>query len=120
MKEYTIKYLKEQIEKKLSHNFGVSAKVASDELFYKASVLVLLDIMRERRSEFKKEAAAKEAKTVYYLSMEFLMGRSLKNSLYNLWKRLFKVLTLTLTSSTNTSPMQVLVTVVLAVLQPAS
>lgn len=84
MKEYTIKYLKEQIEKKLSHNFGVSAKVASDELFYKASVLVLLDIMRERRSEFKKEAAAKEAKTVYYLSMEFLMGRSLKNSLYNL------------------------------------
>ena len=84
MKEYTIKYLKEQIEKKLSHNFGVSASVASDELFYKASVLVLLDIMRERRSEFKKEVAEKEAKTVYYLSMEFLMGRSLKNNLYNL------------------------------------
>ena len=84
MKEYTIKYLKEQIEKKLSHNFGVSASVASDELFYKASVLVLLDIMRERRSEFKKTVAKKEAKTVYYLSMEFLMGRSLKNNLYNL------------------------------------
>ena len=84
MKEYTIKYLKEQIEKKLSHNFGVSAKVASDELFYKASVLVLLDIMRERRTQFKKEVAEKEAKTVYYLSMEFLMGRSLKNNLYNL------------------------------------
>lgn len=84
MKEYTIKYLKEQIEKKLSHNFGVSAKVASDELFYKASVLVLLDIMRERRTQFKKEVAEKETKTVYYLSMEFLMGRSLKNNLYNL------------------------------------
>ncbi|MBQ2266084.1 MAG: glycogen/starch/alpha-glucan phosphorylase, partial [Clostridia bacterium] len=57
---------------------------ASDELFYKASVLTLLDIMKERRSEFKKATAEQEAKTVYYLSMEFLMGRSFKNNLYNL------------------------------------
>lgn len=84
MAEYTSRYLKEQIEKKLSHNFGVSPDVASDELFYKASVLVLLDIMRERRTAFKKNVANEQAKTVYYLSMEFLMGRSLKNNLYNL------------------------------------
>ncbi len=84
MAEYTSKYLKEQIEKKLSHNFGVSPETASDELFYKASVLVLLDIMRERRSAFRKRTADEQAKTVYYLSMEFLMGRSLKNNLYNL------------------------------------
>ncbi len=72
------------IEKKLSHNFGVSPNQASDELFYKASVLTLLDIMKERRSEFKKATAEQEAKTVYYLSMEFLMGRSFKNNLYNM------------------------------------
>ena len=72
------------IEKKLSHNFGVTPEQASDELFYKASVLTLLDIMKERRSEFKKATAEQEAKTVYYLSMEFLMGRSFKNNLYNL------------------------------------
>ena len=72
------------IEKKLSHNFGVTPQQASDELFYKASVLTLLDIMKERRSEFKKATAQQQAKTVYYLSMEFLMGRSFKNNLYNM------------------------------------
>ena len=72
------------IEKKLSHNFGVTPEQASDELFYKASVLTLLDIMKERRSEFKRATAEQQAKTVYYLSMEFLMGRSFKNNLYNL------------------------------------
>ncbi len=84
MKEYTAKYLKEQIEKKLSHNFGVTPETASNDLFYKASVLVLLDIMRDRRSSFRKSVSDEQAKTVYYLSMEFLMGRSLKNNLYNL------------------------------------
>ena len=84
MKEYTAKYLSEQIEKKLYHNFGVAPDSASDDLFYKATTLVLLDIMRERRSAFRKKAADEQAKTIYYLSMEFLMGRSLKNNLYNL------------------------------------
>ena len=84
MKEYTSKYLKEQIEKKLYHNFGVSPDNAGDDLFYKATTLVLLDIMRDRRSAFRKKVADEQAKTIYYLSMEFLMGRSLKNNLYNL------------------------------------
>ena len=82
--EFTSKYLAREIEKKLSHNFGVTPDTASDELFYKASVTVLMDIMREKRTEFKKKANECEAKTVYYLSMEFLMGRSFKNTLYNL------------------------------------
>ena len=84
MSKYTSAVLANMIEKKLSHNFGVTPDQASDELFYKAAVLSVLDIMRERRSNFKKEVAEKEAKTVYYLSMEFVMGRSLKNNLYNL------------------------------------
>ena len=72
------------IEKKLSHNFGVAPEFASDDLFYKACVLTLLEIMNERRAEFKKSVRKAEAKTVYYMSMEFLMGRSLKSNLYNL------------------------------------
>jgi len=76
--------LASMIEKKLSHNFGVTPDLASDELFYKACVLVLLEIMNERRADFKKATAEQEAKTVYYMSMEFLMGRSFKNNLYNL------------------------------------
>lgn len=82
--KYTIKQMAEMIEKKLSHNFGISPAQASDDLFYKATALVLLDILKEKRTAFKEEVSEKQAKTVYYLSMEFLMGRSLKNNLYNL------------------------------------
>ena len=82
--EITSGYLAKEIEKKLSHIYGVTTESASDDLFYKASVSVLMDIMREKRTEFKKQTSEKEAKTVYYLSMEFLMGRSFKNTLYNL------------------------------------
>ena len=84
MAKYTISQLASMIERKLSHNFGVTPEQASDEIFYKATTLVLLDIMSERRAAFKKATDEQEAKTVYYLSMEFLMGRSLKNNLYNL------------------------------------
>ena len=84
MADYTISRLKEDIERKLSHNFGVTPSQASDEIFYKACVLVIVDIMRECRAKFRERVEKSEAKTVYYLSMEFLMGRSLKNNLYNL------------------------------------
>lgn len=84
MTKYTVTELASMLERKLSHNFGVTPSQASDELFYKACVLVLLEIMNDRRAEFKKSVDEQEAKTVYYLSMEFLMGRSLKNNLYNL------------------------------------
>ncbi|MBE6728759.1 MAG: glycogen/starch/alpha-glucan phosphorylase [Ruminococcaceae bacterium] len=84
MGQYTSKILAEMIEKKLSHNFGVTPLQASDELFYKACAMVLRDIMSERRTKFKEETKKQKAKTVYYLSMEFLMGRSFKNTLFNL------------------------------------
>ncbi len=84
MADITITKLKEDIERKLSHNFGVTPSQASDEIFYKACVLVIVDIMRECRVKFRERVDKTEAKTVYYLSMEFLMGRSLKNNLYNL------------------------------------
>ena len=84
MSQYTSKMLTEMIEKKLSHNFGVTPTQASDELFYKACALVLRDIMGEKRIKFKEETKKQQAKTVYYLSMEFLMGRSFKNTLFNL------------------------------------
>ena len=81
---YTIKEIYDLIGQKLTHNFGVAPSQASDELFYKASVLALLDIMTERRAAFREETSKQESKMVYYLSMEFLMGRSLKNNLFNL------------------------------------
>ncbi len=84
MHKMTVKEMTGLIETKLSHNFGVKPGQASDDCFYKACALVLMDIMKERRSSFKEEVAECDAKQVYYLSMEFLMGRSFKNTLYNL------------------------------------
>ncbi len=84
MAKITPAVLSALIEKKLSHNLGVLPEQASDKLYYNACVLALLELMNERRASFKKERNEKEAKTVYYLSMEFLMGRSLKTNLYNM------------------------------------
>lgn len=84
MAKITPSSLASLIEKKLSHNFGVTPEQASNELFYKACVLSLLEIMNERRAASKKERAESQAKIVYYMSMEFLMGRSFKTNLYNL------------------------------------
>ena len=84
MAKITPSTLASLIEKKLLHNFGITPEQASNELFYKACVLSLLEIMNERRAASKAERAEKQAKIVYYMSMEFLMGRSFKTNLYNL------------------------------------
>lgn len=80
----TVAQAKELIEAKLSHFYGVSVHEATDEQYYKAVSLIVKGMLQDRSREFKGEALEKGAKKVYYLSMEFLMGRSLKNNLYNL------------------------------------
>lgn len=80
----TEKEVKELIKGKLSRYFGVSAAEASKDQIYKAVVMSVRDILLEKRQQFHKKIKAKRAKRVYYLCMEFLLGRSLKNSLYNL------------------------------------
>ena len=72
------------LEAKLLHNFSVQPQDATNENFYNALVLVLRDQMRTRRVDFIHRANEQQSKQVYYLCMEFLMGRSLKNTLYNL------------------------------------
>ncbi len=80
----TEKEVKEQIKGKLARYFGVAPAEASKDQVYKAVVMVVRDILLEKRQQFHKRVKSKRAKRVYYLCMEFLMGRSLKNSLYNL------------------------------------
>lgn len=80
----TISSVKEQIESTLSHNFGVSPKDATDEEFYKAVVLIVRDLLIKGRLDFEQRAKDQNAKQTYYLCMEFLMGRSLKNNLFNI------------------------------------
>lgn len=75
---------KKMISGKLTRYFGVSLSEASREQIYKAVVMSVRDIMLEKRQRFHLKTKAAKAKRVYYLCMEFLMGRSLKNSIYNL------------------------------------
>lgn len=75
---------RDMIVSKLSHNFGVIPTEATDEHYYKAVALILRDMMSHEYTAFTNAAEAQNKKTVYYLCMEFLMGRSLKNTLYNL------------------------------------
>ena len=80
----TEKDVKDLIKDKLARYFGVSQAEASKDQIYKAVVMSVRDIMLQKRQQFHKKIKAKRAKRVYYLCMEFLLGRTLKNSLYNL------------------------------------
>ena len=84
MKKMTVAQAKKAISDKLSHFFGVDPKSATDEQYYKAVAMILRDMLSEMNSEFRHTAKGQDSKEIYYLCMEFLMGRSLKNNLYNL------------------------------------
>lgn len=76
--------IKETILSTLDRVFGVSLENATDEQCYKAVALTVRDLMAAGRSEYMAEAEKTHTKQVYYLCMEFLLGRSLKNNLFNL------------------------------------
>ncbi|MEG1777839.1 MAG: glycogen/starch/alpha-glucan family phosphorylase, partial [Angelakisella sp.] len=80
----SVEALKAAIGKKLIDSLSVSPASASNEQFYKAGALAVRDIIEERRKAFVAACNASGKKQVYYLSMEFLLGKSLRNSLFNL------------------------------------
>ena len=83
-KNITEKEVQLLIQGKLSRYFGVSPKEATVDQIYKAVVMSVRDILLEKRQQFHKVMKSKKGKRVYYLCMEFLLGRSLKNNVYNL------------------------------------
>ena len=80
----TEKEVKDLVKGKLARYYGVLPTEASKEQLYQSVVMTVRDILLEKRQHFAKKCRAKRAKRVYYLCMEFLLGRSLKNSLFNL------------------------------------
>ena len=76
--------IREHLEGKLSRYFGCSSKEASREQMYKATALTVRDILTEKRERYKRRASESGAKRVYYMCMEFLLGRSLRTNLSNL------------------------------------
>lgn len=83
MKTYSKAYLQSEILKNLS-SLRSKPETASNEQFYKAVSMSINKILANRARHFKAMNASTGRKQVSYLSMEFLMGRSLKNNLFNL------------------------------------
>ena len=74
----------EKLRDELQTEFNVTPIDASDKQIYEALSSVVVELMREKRRKFRNKSHSAGRKEVYYLSMEFLMGRSLKTSLFNL------------------------------------
>lgn len=74
----------ERLRDELMTEFNVTPIDASDKQIYKALSAVVVELLRAKRRTFRNQVHSEGRKEVYYLSMEFLMGRSLKTSLFNL------------------------------------
>lgn len=72
------------LSEKLSRHFGAVAEDATKAQIYKAVIMSVRDALTEKRAKFKHAVKAQQKKRVYYMSMEFLIGRSLKNNLLNM------------------------------------
>lgn len=83
MIDITKNELERLIELKLAKMFGVKKDEASEQIMYRALCLVVKDLLTQKRVEFKKKVRGTGTKQIYYMSMEFLLGRSLRNHLYN-------------------------------------
>ncbi len=78
------KEFQELIEQKLAKMFGIKVEEASEQIMYRAVCLVVKDVLTQKRLDFKKKVRGSGTKQIYYMSMEFLLGRSLRNHLFNM------------------------------------
>lgn len=73
-----------RLQRQLHNQFATFAKDASPDALFRATAGVLRPTLVDRLMESAHRFEAADAKSVYYLSMEFLLGRSLSNNLHNL------------------------------------
>ena len=88
-KERTIlKYTKREFEKllkdKLMSECNVTIDAASADQIYRCLAMITRQIMSDRQKQYQSKVLGEGKKQIYYLCMEFLMGRSLRTSLFNL------------------------------------
>lgn len=73
--------MRSAIEDKLCARFSVTGKTATDEQIFQATAMVIRELMSRFLAVEDPRHAEKE---IHYMSMEFLMGRSLMKNAYNL------------------------------------
>ena len=80
----TAKEFESMIVDTLLHEFSTDAENATYEDIYKAAALNVRKLMSHQQKQFMAKANGSGAKQIYYLCIEFLMGRSLKTNLFNM------------------------------------
>ncbi len=76
--------LKKMIRENVKTLYRKTLEAASAEEVYQAAVFAVRDVITDKWMKTHDEYYEKDVKVVYYLSMEFLMGRFFGNSLINL------------------------------------
>ncbi len=64
--------------------FSCNIAETTERQAYKVLCTLLREMLAKKRKEYKDSYKTKDKKKVYYMSMEFLVGTSLRNNLYNL------------------------------------
>ena len=82
--QLTKKEFEKILKDKVVSECGVTLDVASAEQIYRCMAMIVRQIMSDRQKQFQAKTLGEGKKQVYYLCMEFLMGRSLRTSLFNL------------------------------------
>ena len=84
MKKFTKSEFEHHLVDQLASEYGTTLEVATNQQIYRTLALIVRQIMSNEHKRFQSKVLATGSKQVYYLCMEFLMGRSLKTSLFNL------------------------------------
>ena len=71
------------IDNELFRYWNTEPKSANSNQVYRALSIIIRDLLLQKRNEFVKKH--NDNKQVYYMCMEFLIGKSLKNNLSNLY-----------------------------------
>lgn len=75
---------KEAMQDALRRLFGCGLEDATEKQAYRALCTVVRELLAEKNRVFQDRCAEGQKKEVYYMSMEFLVGTSLRNNLFNL------------------------------------
>ena len=84
MQKYSKKEFEKLLATALNSECSATLNTASLEQIYRVLAKITRQIMSDNHKVFQSRTIGSGSKQVYYLCMEFLMGRSLKTSLFNL------------------------------------
>jgi len=79
-----VESLKHDVTDHITYTLALDRGMASERDFYMSTAWSIRDRLAERWAATQRRYREQDAKRVYYLSLEFLMGRALGNALINL------------------------------------